>query len=105
MSTFEFRNYTLDLNIAGNPFTVNCVAELVKTVQAHQEALATLAAQISDGAKTSADAIALCKEILGDILGADAFDRIFVDREPRPTDVSDVLRFVIGEITERGRQG
>jgi len=105
VKTFEFRNYTLDLNIAGNPFTVNCVAELIEAVQAHQGALAQLATQISDGTKTSADAITLCKEILADILGESAFDRIFADREPTLTDVSDVLRFVIGQITERIRQG
>ena len=104
MSGFEFGDYSLELNVAGERFTVNCVAELADTMQAHQVNLVGLVEQLSGGTKTSADAIALCAEIIDDMLGAAAFERIFADREPTLTDCSDVLRFVIGEITEKVRQ-
>jgi len=86
-------------------FTVNCVAELAESMQTHQAALVTLAKEIKSGVKNSFDAITLCKEILDDILGELAFDRIFAGKEPSLTDCSDVLRFLIGEITERVRRG
>ncbi|MCL2588373.1 MAG: hypothetical protein FWD84_03085 [Oscillospiraceae bacterium] len=100
MSTFTFKNYTLDLTIAGALFQVNCVAELADKVAAHQMNLTGLAAQISEGTKTGGDAVELCKEITDDILGDDAFDSIFTEKEPTLTDCADVLQFVIGEITE-----
>jgi len=84
---------------------VNCVAELVEAIQAHQSALVALAEEIKAGTKNSFDAVTLCKEILDDILGASAFDRIFADKAPTLTDCSDVLRFVIGEITARIQRG
>jgi len=101
MATFEFGDYTLALKIAGEPFTVNCVAELAEAAQMHQKALTQLAEEISVGTKSCFDAVGLCKTITDDILGAGAFGRIFADREPTLTDCSDVLRFVIGEIVER----
>jgi len=100
MSTFEFKDYHLALTIAGKPFTVNCVAELVETMQVHQDALVELAAHINEGIKNSFDAVTLCKEILDDILGEHAFADIFTDKEPTLTDCSDVLKFVIEEITK-----
>jgi len=103
MAVFEFGDYTLELAIAGEQFTVNCVAELAETMQWHQEALVTLAGEISGGAKTSSDAVGLCKEILDDILGEGAFGRIFAERAPTLTDCTDVLRFVLGEIGEKAR--
>ena len=100
MKTFEFKDYTLDLSVAEQEFQVHCDLDLAEKIQPHHKALVKLGEQILAEEKTSADAIVLCEEILDDILGDGAFDRIFVDREPTLTDVSDVLRFVIGEITE-----
>ena len=98
MATFEFVDYTLDLTIAGQQFQVNCVSELVETLQGHQTNLVKLAEELSEGTKSNFDAIELCKGITDDILGPSAFGRIFAEREPTLTDCSDVLRFVIGEV-------
>ena len=92
--------YTLDLTIAGEHFQVNCVFDLMESLQAHQINLAKLVKDISGGTKRIFDAIELCKEITGDILGPFAFERIFAEREPTLTDCSDMLRFVIEEITK-----
>ena len=100
MATFEFRSYTLDLAIAGQQFQINCVPELVKTLTARQAELVKLAEQLSAGEKSNSDAIELCLEVLDDLLGPAASDSIFGGRAPTLTDCSDVLRFVIGEITE-----
>ena len=105
MSTFEFKDYTLALTIADKQFVVNCVAELVENMQVHQDALVELSAHINEGSKNSFDAVTLCKEILDDILGENAFAHIFADKEPTLTDCSDVLKFVIGEIAEFMQQG
>ena len=99
MNKFEFRNYTLDLNIAGVKFSVNCAAELMENLEAHQAELRLLADEMVAGEKTSFDAISCCKAILEDLLGETAFTRIFAGREATLTNISDVLRFVVGEIT------
>mgnify|MGYP000032092673 CR=1 FL=1 len=101
MPVFEFKDYNLDLTIAGNEFTVNCVAELADKVREHRDTLANLANELRAGKKTSADAIDLCREIIDDILGDSAFDSIFKGRTPTVTDCSDVLLFTIGAITDQ----
>lgn len=101
MPVFEFRDYTLALTIAGNDFNVNCVSELADKVQGHKKTLSELAGQITAGEKTSDDAVDVCRQITDDILGAGAFESVFKGRTPTVTDCSDVLLFVVGEITEQ----
>ena len=101
MPTFEFKNYFLDLKIAGNDYRVNCVTELADKVRANKEKLAELTKQINAGTKTGDDAIVACQEIIDDILGAGAVKNIFRGRKATMTDCSDVLLFIVGEMTEQ----
>ena len=105
MKTFEFKNYTLDLKIAGASFQIDCTSELADKMQAHKTALESLMEQMQAEEKDSADAVELCREILNDTLGAEAFERIFAERRPTLTDCSDVLQFVVGEVVTFTKQG
>ena len=100
MPTFEFKDHRLDLTIAGNAFTVNCITDLADKSRRHRDTLVKLGAEIAEGRKTNDDAINACEEITDDILGAGAFAAIFKGRTPNVTDCSDVLLFVMREITE-----
>jgi len=100
MLTFEFRDRVLDLNISGNDFKVNCDNELRDRAQKYHAAFSKMSGQLSKGEKTDDDFITLCKETVNDLLGTGAFNDIIKNRTPNVMDCSDLLMFIISEITE-----
>jgi len=101
MAVFDFNDYVLELTIAGNDFKVNCTAEMGDKVAEHGKSFAKLAEEIKAGNKMAAHVVSMCREVTDDILGAGAFKAIFKGRTPNVMDCSDVLKFVMGEMTER----
>jgi len=101
MNTFEFRDHTVELCIAGHDFSLICNSDLVDRLQIHHKALVDMANRLSTGDTSGGEAVGLCREILTDSLGDGAFARIFSDREPTLSDCSDVLLFVFGKMEEQ----
>jgi len=101
MAVFNFNDYVLELTIAGNDFKVNCTAEVGAKFAEHGKSFAKLAEEINAGNKMAAHVVSMCRKVTDDILGAGAFEAIFKGRTPNVTDCSDVLKFVMGEMTEQ----
>jgi len=99
MPVFEFRDRVLDLNISGNIFKVNCDDELREKAQKYHAAFSKMSGQLSKGEKTDDDFITLCRKSVDDFLRLNAFADIFMNRIPTVMDCSDLLLFIISEIT------
>lgn len=101
---FEFRDYSLDLSIAGKQFRVNCNSDIGETMQSLSDSARALAEQIGAGQKTDKDALLFLTGAIDRVLGAGASEKIFEGRKMTVTDASDVLTFLSNEISAMYRQ-
>lgn len=100
---FEFKDYNLELNIAGKEFRINCNSNVGDKMQAFSKNGKVMVEQLRAGEKTSEDALQYCAEAIDGILGAGAFEKIFEGRKATVTDCSDVLIFLSQEIAATNR--
>ena len=100
---FEFRDYNLEVNIAGKEFKVDCNSDVGDKMQAFSKNGKALVDQIRAGEKTSEDALRYCADAIDGILGGGAFEQIFEGRKPTVTDCSDVLIFLSKEIADMNK--
>ena len=98
MPIFNFKDYTLELNIAGTSVVVNCSSELSDRITDYASLLTTLSEQVAKKEKNVSDAITVFRTLTDDILGQGRFEEIFKSRKPTVYDCADVLLFLITEI-------
>ncbi len=98
MATFQFKSYDLTVDIAGNPFTFRCDAEMGDKMVGFQKEASKLATQLGNGEKTTEDAISFCSNVIDNVLGEGATDKIFTGRSKSITDFTDLIFFLANEI-------
>lgn len=91
---FEFTNYDVEVEIAGQTFTMDCSTETGDFFEKLAERLKNLAVEIHNGTKGSDDALQVGLEAIDHILGDGASEKIFAGRKKRMCDVSDVCLFL-----------
>ena len=97
---FEFLNYMQETEIAGIPFTVDCSSRTGDYLKAMSEEIRELTDAVARD-EADADAVVnLGTEIINHVLGGDAADRIFGDRERDASDVLDILTFITFTVAE-----
>jgi len=96
-ATFQFKDERLKLNIAGNTFHFKTDPETYKKIF---EFKARAGAMLKDDTRTNeVNFFDLCKNIIDEILGAGAFEKIFKNRALSINDCVDVTTFIIKELT------
>lgn len=103
MGKFQFKNYTRTLEFPGCEFTVECNSDLGDSIYATRSEYDALVEKYQRGEVDKAALVAFVKETTDKILGDGATDKIFAGRTITLTDASDVLVFIITEITETFR--
>lgn len=101
---FQFRQSQIDLDIAGNIFTIDHASdELVEKVMAFGKEAVERANDMTSGSDEEVidklrATIVFCTDTIDVILGEGAAKKIFKGRAIRLIDAMDVLRYVTGEI-------
>ena len=99
---FEFRDNTLELDIAGNTFQIDTTApETVQQIQkfaVEAQERATKLAKRDDFSEAMKEVIQFCLDTIDSILGAGAAEKIFAGRKINLYDCIDVINFIIEEI-------
>jgi len=99
MPNFEFRNYTLDFTIEGRTYAVKCDTGLSEKILRYQNKVNEIIGQVKNEEKSAADVMDLCKDIADAILGDGAYADIFSTRIPNVTDCTDLVLFLLAELT------
>lgn len=100
MGKFEFRDRTINIDIAGDVFPVTVTTKVGDTMKGFAQQAKALVSEVASGQKTDADAVKLLTEVIDGILGTGAVKKIFADRELEIIDLCDIIRFVAAEIKE-----
>ena len=99
---FEFRDNTLELDIAGNIFQIDATApETVQQIQkfaVEAQERATKLAKRDDFSEAMKEAIQFCLDTIDSILGTGAAEKIFTGRKINLYDCLDVINFIVEEI-------
>lgn len=99
---FEFRDNTLELDIAGNIFQIDATApETVQQIQRfaiEAQERATKLAKRDDFYEAMKEAIQFCLDTIDSILGTGAAEKIFTGRKINLYDCLDVINFIVEEI-------
>ena len=99
---FEFRDNTLELDIAGNTFQIDTTApETVQKIQkfaVEAQERATKLAKRDDFYEAMKEAIQFCLDTIDSILGTGAAEKIFTGRKINLYDCLDVINFIVEEI-------
>jgi hypothetical protein len=96
---FEFRDRTLNINIAGNEFIFEVDARIDRTIKRLSKEAVDIVKQYQDEKKTDDEVISAYKGYMSEILGDEAAaDKIFANREPDVRDCMDILTYIANEI-------
>lgn len=87
---FEFVNYDVDVEIAGQKFTFDCSSETGDYLKECSSELMNLAKQIEAGEKTVEDAIQYGVSMVDRLLGEGAAEKLFSGRKKRLSDITDL---------------
>jgi hypothetical protein len=98
MGRFEFRKNVIQLDIEGKMYEMPGDMEFLKTVVACCNKMSARAEELKDGEKDLSQATDFMLDTLEEILGAEAVDSIFAEREPDFYDCSDLCIFITAEI-------
>ncbi len=104
MKEFVFKDYNLELRIAGKDFYVECNSDVGDRMLSYSKKGLVLIDQIKAGEKTSEDALTFCSGAIDDILGQGAFEKIFEGRTPTVTDSADVLIFLSEQVAAKNQE-
>lgn len=91
---FEFVDYNVDLNIAGQSFTMDCSSETGDYLKGVAAELRSLAAALANGEKTVDDAVNYGADVIDHLLGDGAATRIFATRKKRMSDIADLCMWL-----------
>lgn len=91
---FEFVNYNVDLDIAGQSFTMDCSSETGDYLKGVAAELHSLAAAIANGEKTVDNAVKYGTDVIDHLLGDGAAARIFATRKKRMSDIADLCMWL-----------
>lgn len=91
---FEFVDYNVDLDIAGQSFTMDCSSETGDYLKGVAVELRSLAAALGNGEKTVDDAVNYGTDVIDHLLGDGAAARIFATREKRMSDIADLCMWL-----------
>lgn len=91
---FEFINYNVDLDIAGQSFTMDCSSETGDYLKGVAVELRSLAAALANGEKTADDAVNYGTDVIDHLLGDGAAARIFATRKKRMSDIADLCMWL-----------
>lgn len=91
---FEFIDYNVNLDIAGQSFTMDCSSETGDYLKVVAAELRSLAAALSDGEKTVDDAVNYGTEVIDHLLGDGAAASIFATRKKRMSDIADLCMWL-----------
>lgn len=91
---FEFVDYNVDLDIAGQSFTMDCSSETGDYLKGVAAELRSLAAALANGEKTVDDAVNHGTDVIDHLLGDGAADRIFAARKKRMSDIADLCMWL-----------
>ncbi len=91
---FEFVDYNVDLDIAGQSFTMDCSSETGDYLKGVAAELRSLAAALANGEKTVDDAVNYGTDVIDHLLGDGAADRIFAARKKRMSDIADLCMWL-----------
>ena len=97
---FEFVDYNVDLDIAGQSFTMDCSSETGDYLKGVAAELRSLAAAIANGEKTVDDAVSYGTNVIDHLLGDGAAARIFATRKKRMSDIADLCTWLTGVATK-----
>jgi len=101
MRSFEFKNKNLEVNINGTIYTIYITDNLGDTMQDFSKKMSAMSDDIKKKKKNNIDAIKMLKGIIDNLLGENAFDNIFKDREEtKIMDCTDLFMFLVDEIKE-----
>ena len=91
---FEFIDYNVNLDIAGQSFTMDCSSETGDYLKSVAAELRSLATALSNGEKTVDDAVSYGTEVIDHLLGDGAATRIFATRKKRMSDIADLCMWL-----------
>ncbi|HBF64745.1 MAG TPA: hypothetical protein DDW34_02075 [Clostridium sp.] len=100
MGKFEFRKNVIELDIAGEIYEVPGSTEFLHTVSECGERMVARSAEMKEEGSDLGDTTDFMLQCLEEILGVDAVDSIFAEREPDFYDCTDLFEFVTREIKE-----
>lgn len=100
MAKFEFRSRDLELDVAGNVFTIEVGPTLGDKMKAHSDSAYELADEIKNGTKRDSDATEYCLGVIDELFGTGASDKIFAERDASLGDCLDILYFVTDEVSK-----
>jgi hypothetical protein len=99
MATFEFKNNTIELKIAGDIYHVKPTPELTDRIIEFEKKWFDMVSDAENGVVENEKFISQCKIVIDVILGAGAFEKIFAGRVQNIEDCTDVAVFIFNEIT------
>lgn len=91
---FEFVDYNVDLDIAGQSFTMDCSSETGDYLKGVAAELRSLAAALANGEKIVDDAVSYGTEVIDRLLGDGAADCIFATKKKRMSDIADLCMWL-----------
>lgn len=91
---FEFSNYDVEVEIAGQTFTMDCSSDSGDYFKQIAVDLKKMATEISMGTKTADDAVEYGLKAIDHLLGDGAAEKVFANRKRRLSDVTDVCLFL-----------
>lgn len=95
MGKFEFRNRTVELDIAGNKFAVEADTRIGDRMKEFGE----IAQKMAKEKASNEEGLTFCKAVITELLGENAIDAIFKGREILLDDCVDILVYVAEEVT------
>ena len=94
MGKFEFKNRTIELDIAGNKFSVEADTRTGDKMKQYEKT----AQEMADNNASNQEALDFCKKVMDEVLGKGAVNVIFKGREVLLDDCVDILVYVSGEV-------
>lgn len=95
LQVFEFKEYEVPIEIGWHRFYLDCSADTGDYLKKSAQALKELAGQMETGEKTIQDAIGFGCNMLDDLLGEGASEKIFEQRKKRLSDIIDICNWLM----------
>lgn len=103
MNKFKFHDYSIDVTIEDQIFTLDCTTETCIEIGVASQKIIEIAKRILTGERTLDDVFAYCRIILDNVLGKGACDAIFEGRKKSVDDCMDLMLYLAQCIDEQQR--